>query len=59
MKVVRGKIHDYLGVIMDFTQEVAFKIDIKYYIGGIFEEFPYKIKATKMTPCTKKLLKFQ
>ena len=59
MKVVRGEIHDYLGVIMDFTQEVAFKIDINNYIGGIFEEFPYNIKATKMTPCTKKSLKFQ
>ena len=30
MKVVRGKIHDYLGMIMDFTQEGALKIDMKY-----------------------------
>jgi hypothetical protein len=44
VKVVRGKIHDYLAMIMDFTQEGALKIDIKYYIKGMLEEFPYEIK---------------
>ena len=32
VKVVRGKIHDYLVMIMDFTQEGALKIDMKYHI---------------------------
>ena len=31
-KVARGKIHDYLGMIVDFTQEGTLKIDMKYYI---------------------------
>ena len=37
VKVVRGKIHDYLGMIMDFTQEVSLNIDMKYYIKGMSE----------------------
>ena len=50
VKVVRGKIHNYLGMIMDFTKEGALKIDTKYYIEKMLEEFPYEIKATQKTP---------
>jgi hypothetical protein len=39
VKVVRGKIHDYLGMILDFTDNGAMKVDMVYYIKGIFEEF--------------------
>ena len=49
VKIVRGKIHDCLGMIMDFTQEVSLKIDMKYYIKGMLEEFTNKIKATQKT----------
>ena len=31
VKVVRGKVHDYLAMIMDYTQEGALKIGMKYY----------------------------
>ena len=30
VKVVRGKIHDYLGMIMDFIQNFSLKIYMKY-----------------------------
>jgi hypothetical protein len=59
VKVVRGKIHDYLGMILDFTDNGAMKVDMVYYIKGMFEEFPYPIGPTKATPWTEKLLKFQ
>jgi hypothetical protein len=60
VKVVRGKIHDYLAMIMDFTQDGALKIDMKCYIKGMLEDFPYyEIKSTKVTPWTEKLLKIQ
>ena len=59
VKVARAKIHNYLGMIMDFTQEGAFKIDIKYFIEGTLEELPYDTKATKKTPWTEKLLEVQ
>jgi hypothetical protein len=59
VKVVRGKVHDYLAMIMDFTQEGALKIDMRYYIKGMIEEFPYEIKPTTTAPWTEKLLKVQ
>ena len=37
VKVVRGKIHNYLVMIMDFTQEGALNIDMKYYIELVLE----------------------
>ena len=59
VKFVRGKIHYYLGMIMDFTQEGALKINMKHYIEGMLEESPHKIKGAKKTPWTEKLLKIQ
>ena len=59
VKIVRGKVHDYLAMIMDFTQKGALKIDMKYYIKGMLEEFLFEIKSTKGTPWTEKLLKVQ
>jgi hypothetical protein len=59
VKVVRGKVHDYLAMILDFTQDGAMKLDMKYYIEGMLEEFPHDIKSTKTTPWTEKLLKVQ
>jgi hypothetical protein len=59
VKVVRGKIHDYLAMILDFTEDGALKIDMRYYIEGMMEEFPYAIGTKKTTPWTEKLLKVQ
>ena len=42
-----------------FSQEVALKIDMGYYIKVMLEEFPYKIKETQKTPWMEKLLKIQ
>jgi hypothetical protein len=59
VKVVRGKTHDYLGMILDFTDDGAMKVDMIYYIKGVLEDFPYPIGPTKVTPWTEKLLKVQ
>jgi hypothetical protein len=59
VKVVRGKIHDYLAMILDFTEDGALKIDMRYYIEGMLEAFPYAIGTKKTTPWTEKLLKVQ
>ena len=37
VNIVRGKIHDYIVMIMDFTQESDLKIDMKYYIEEMLE----------------------
>ena len=59
VKVVRGKIHDYLAMILDFTQDGVLKLDMKYYIEGMIEDFPYDVTAIKSTPWTEKLFKVQ
>jgi hypothetical protein len=59
VKVVRGKTHDYLGMILDFTDNGAMKLDMVYYIKGMIEDFPYPIGPAKATPWTEKLLKVQ
>jgi hypothetical protein len=57
VKVVRGKVHDYLAMILDYSTPGALKLDMKYYIRNMVEEFPYAIKAIKTTPWTEKLFK--
>ena len=32
---LRGKINNYLSILMNFTPENALKIDMKYYIKGM------------------------
>jgi hypothetical protein len=59
VKVVRGKTHDYLGMILDFEDKGAMKVDTIYYIKGMLEDFPYPIRPAKATPWTEKLLKVQ
>jgi hypothetical protein len=57
VKIVRGKVHDYLAMIMDYTQDGALKIDMKYYIKGMLDDFPYEVKPVKVAPWTERLLK--
>jgi hypothetical protein len=57
VKVVRGKTHDYLAMILDFETPGAMKVDMRYYIDGMVEDFPYPIKAITTSPWTEKLMK--
>ena len=40
MTVRRGKIHDYLGMTLDFSEEGKFIVNMKEYITEIPSEFP-------------------
>jgi hypothetical protein len=57
VKVVRGPIHDYLAMILDFTKPGAMKVDMKYYIDGMMEDFPFKVNPIKTMPWTEKLFR--
>jgi hypothetical protein len=59
VKVVRGKTHDYLGMILDITDNGAMKVDMVYYIKGMIADFAYPIGPTNVTRWTEKLLKVQ
>ncbi len=46
----RGKVHDYLGMIMDFLQEGKVMVNMIEYIKSIIADFPEEIVATRTTP---------
>lgn len=57
VKVVRGKKHDYLAMILDYTKKGSLKVDMKYYIDGMIKDFPHQIPKVKMQPWTENLFK--
>jgi hypothetical protein len=57
VKVVRGKVHDYLAMILDFSIPGAMKLDMRYYIKQMIKDFGYDIKSIKTNPWTEKLFK--
>ena len=46
----RGKVHGYLGMILDFTMEGHVIINMTEYIKTIIDDFPEEITITKTTP---------
>jgi hypothetical protein len=56
VKAVRGKRHDYLGMILDYTEVGKVKIDMSNYIDAMVNEFPEDVEE-KTTPWTGNLFK--
>ena len=52
----RGKVHDYLGMVVDFNEEEVVKIDMVKYVENMVKDFPTKITKTSKTPATDNLL---
>ena len=54
LKVVRGKVHDYLGCRLDFSVDGEVKIDMTAYVQSMVEEFePYAKQGKKaVTPAS-------
>ncbi|MGC8532992.1 MAG: hypothetical protein ACP5M1_13235, partial [Acidiphilium sp.] len=50
VKTTRGKVHDYLGMVFDFSQEGQVKVDMVDYISNMVEEFPMNLKPTDTAP---------
>ena len=53
MTVTRGKQHDYLGMILDYNQVGALKVNMTYYIDAMLEEFPEEVREYS-TPWTER-----
>ena len=45
----RGKIHEYLGMVVDFTEHEVVKIDMVKYVEGMLSDFPTKIDKVSKT----------
>lgn len=52
---VRGKIHDYLGMVLDYTKEGELSVTMIDYIKMILRDIPDDMKGIAATPATNHL----
>jgi hypothetical protein len=50
VKTTRGPIHDYLGMIFDYSEKGIVKIDMCDYVKGMLDDFPIKFDAKDTQP---------
>jgi hypothetical protein len=48
--VTRAKVHDYLGMTLDYTEKGKVKIRMDDYIQGMLDELPEDMKGEAPTP---------
>ena len=47
MRVTQGKIHDYLGITLDYSEKNKLKVDMIEYVTNIKRKCTYQIKNEK------------
>ena len=57
VKKLRGKVHKYLGMTLDYTENEVVKISMQDYIESLIREFPYELKKDSKYPWNKDLFK--
>ena len=55
VKAKRGRVHDYLGMTLDFSEKWKVKIDQTKPVKQMLEEFPEKIRTVADTPAAENL----
>ena len=57
VKATRGKVHDFLGMTLDFSTDGKFKVDMTKYVQEMLLEFPVKFggKDAASTPAGENL----
>jgi hypothetical protein len=55
MIVSRGRVHDYLGMTLDFTKKGEVKVTMIDYLKKVISDFPEEITGTAATPATTNL----
>ena len=53
----RGKVHDYLGMILDFSKAGHVMVNMSEYIRTIIADFPEEIVGIRMTPAADHLFR--
>jgi hypothetical protein len=46
----RGKLHNYLDMLLDYSESGVVKIDMKAYVSKILDEMPEGMDGTAMSP---------
>ena len=54
-----GKVHNFLGMDLDWSKDGVFIVFIIKYLQKITEDFPEEIRATRATPANDNLLKIR
>jgi hypothetical protein len=57
LTVTRGKIHDYLGMTLDYSEPNVAKIDMTDYVKKILDEAPVEMDGTATSPAAEHLFK--
>ena len=50
VKISRGKVHDYLGMVLDFTIPGNVQINMKKYVEKMVDDFPETLESKVTTP---------
>ena len=51
VKAIRGPIHDYLGMMIDFSDDLKVAIDMIDYLTKVCDEFPVDLEKMQNVPC--------
>ncbi len=57
LTITRGKIHDYLGMLLDYSESGIVKINMIEYIQKILDEMPENMDGTATSPAADYLFK--
>ena len=57
VKSTRGKIHPYLGMVLNYSNPRKLKIEMTQYINQMILDFPIQVKGNAQTPWTNELFK--
>ena len=52
----RGKVHEYLEMALDYTEEEKLRIDMRKYLDAMISEFPHKLSDKAKCLWTEKML---
>jgi hypothetical protein len=55
MNQSRGKVHDYLGMLLDYSEDGCVKIDMTEYVNMILHELPAHMMGVAKTPAASHL----
>ena len=57
LSITRGKIHDYLGMTLDFSNDNQIIVDMEKYFDGVLEDLPDDMDGYASTPAADHLFK--
>ena len=57
MTVRRGKVHDYLGMTLDFSSPGKFTVDMRAYLNEVLRDLPEEFLGTATSPAADHLFK--